>query len=280
MSYQYDQYLAKHKENVKNGFEWLQTNLPELIKDVPHLGWQTSFAHDQSKSEPDEYDAYDAYFYGNNRSFAVVQAYRKAWLLHLHRNPHHWQHWILINDDPEEGEILIEMPVNYILEMVCDWWAFRWAKGNLQEIFGMIKNKLDESKSELAHHGVKGQKWGVQNGPPYPIDRKRVEKSKKNSMIKRTVSGHSGNPLKNTPNSIIDHIDRNGKVDKRAFYDRRGMKSSELHTTDHGNLKEHPYGEHGEHIHYYEWDEETGRKISERREEISEKIRKENSDIL
>ena len=135
MSYQYDQYLAKHKENVRNGFEWLQTNLPELIKDIPNLGWQTGFAHDQSKFEPDEYEAYDAYFYGGNRSFKVVQEYRKAWLLHLHRNPHHWQHWVLINDDPKEGEILIEMPINYIFEMVCDWWAFSWVKGNQQEIF-------------------------------------------------------------------------------------------------------------------------------------------------
>ena len=23
--------------------------------------------------------------------------------------------------------------------------------------------------SELYHHGIKGQKWGVKNGPPYPI---------------------------------------------------------------------------------------------------------------
>ena len=72
MSYQYDQYLAKHKENVRNGFEWLQTNLPELVKNIPNLGWQTGFAHDQSKSEPDEYEAYDAYFYGGNRSFKVI----------------------------------------------------------------------------------------------------------------------------------------------------------------------------------------------------------------
>lgn len=211
MSYQYDQYLVKHKENVRKGFEWLQSKLPELVKDIPNLGWQTGFAHDQSKSEPDEYAAYDAYFYGGNRSFAVVQEYRKAWLLHLHRNPHHWQYWVLINDDPEEGEILIEMPSNYILEMICDWWAFSWAKGNLQEIFkwygehkdyiklhpntrkkveeilNKIKDKLDSDNSELMHHGVKGQKWGVRNGPPYPIDRDSIEKTSGNGIMKMNL---------------------------------------------------------------------------------------------
>lgn len=28
------------------------------------------------------------------------------------------------------------------------------------------------NKTYLAHHGVKGQKWGVQHGPPYPLDEK------------------------------------------------------------------------------------------------------------
>lgn len=145
MSYQYDKYLANHKKNVKKGYDWLLENLPDLVKNIPNLEWQCCFAHDQSKSEKDEYEAYDAYFYGNNKSYAVVQEYRKAWLLHLHRNPHHWQHWILINDDPEEGEIVLEMPVNYILEMICDWWAFSWTKGNLFEIF----NWYDEHKKHM-----------------------------------------------------------------------------------------------------------------------------------
>ena len=26
-------------------------------------------------------------------------------------------------------------------------------------------------KNELYHHGIEGQKWGVRNGPPYPLDR-------------------------------------------------------------------------------------------------------------
>lgn len=135
MSYQYDQYLANHRANVKRGFDWISENLPELFVDGFEYGWQIEFAHDKSKNEPDEYEAYDAYFYGGNRSFAVVQNYQRAWLLHIHRNPHHWQHWILINDDPEEGEIVLEMPYNYIIEMICDWWAFSWAKESLSEIF-------------------------------------------------------------------------------------------------------------------------------------------------
>ena len=27
------------------------------------------------------------------------------------------------------------MPYNYIIEMICDWWAFSWNSGNLNEIF-------------------------------------------------------------------------------------------------------------------------------------------------
>ena len=25
--------------------------------------------------------------------------------------------------------------------------------------------------NELCHHGIDGQKWGVRNGPPYPLNR-------------------------------------------------------------------------------------------------------------
>lgn len=35
---------------------------------------------------------------------------------------------------------------------------------------------------ELFHHGIKGQKWGVRNGPPYPL-----EKSSKSSIIEEAI---------------------------------------------------------------------------------------------
>lgn len=34
----------------------------------------------------------------------------------------------------------------------------------------MKEAKLISYSDELYHHGIKGQKWGVKNGPPYPLD--------------------------------------------------------------------------------------------------------------
>lgn len=144
MSVQYDNFLTEHKENVAKGFRWLQENIPEVIEDG--FEWQICFNHDASKTDPEEYDAYDAYFYGNNRSYSVVQNFKKAWLRHIHNNPHHWQHWILINDDPKEGMVVIDMPYIYVVEMICDWWSFSWTKGDLNEIFGWYEDRKDYMK--------------------------------------------------------------------------------------------------------------------------------------
>lgn len=146
MSIQYDQYLQQHKGNVKKGFEWIRDNIPELLKGDYDYEWQIGMNHDQSKTEPDEYDAYDAYFYGGNRSYKVCQEFKLAWLRHIHRNPHHWQYWVLHNDDPGEGMVIMDMPYNYILEMICDWWAFSWNKGNLNEIFSWYDDHKDYMK--------------------------------------------------------------------------------------------------------------------------------------
>lgn len=133
MSVEYNKYLTEHKKNVAKAFYWIRDNLPELVEDCDELEKQICQDHDMSKYNDDEYKAYDNWFYGNNKSFDVRKDYRKAWLTHIHRNPHHWQHWVLISDD--EGTEKIEMPYNYIIEMICDWWSFSWAKGDLKEIF-------------------------------------------------------------------------------------------------------------------------------------------------
>lgn len=143
MSYQYNRYLEQHRFDVIKGFNWLKENLPDIVSDINTPDYLNY--HDKSKFNRDEYDAYDMYFYGGNRSYSVVQNFNLAWLKHIHRNPHHWQHWVLVNDDPDKGSIALDMPYNYIVEMICDWWSFSWKTGNLNEIFDWY----DEHKSYM-----------------------------------------------------------------------------------------------------------------------------------
>ena len=35
-------------------------------------------------------------------------------------------------------------------------------------------NNYNWNLNYISHHGVKGQKWGVRNGPPYPIEDKTL----------------------------------------------------------------------------------------------------------
>ncbi len=103
----------------------------------------------------------------------------------------------------------------------------------------------------------------------------------KSGIIKadRVITGHSTTPRKAEPNVVIDHVDENGSVDARGFYDADGLKERDIHTTDHGNPKRHPYGEHGEHGHDYQWNTDGSLKRKATRE-LTDTERKENSDIL
>lgn len=143
MSKEYNQYLQEHRDNVAKAFYWLNDNVPHLM--VDDYETQITAAHDKSKSDPEEYEAYDKYFYGKDKSSEVKEQFNKAWLHHIHNNQHHWQYWILNNDDPEEGELILDMPYNFIVEMVCDWWAFSFKQNKLYEIF----NWYDDHKKYI-----------------------------------------------------------------------------------------------------------------------------------
>ena len=137
MSTEYNEYLKAHKENVSRAFDWMITNLPNVLE--PDIALKAAFQiklyHDASKGDLEEYDAYDKYFYGGERTQQTVDDFNRAWLHHIHKNPHHWQHWVLIEDDADGEPICIEMPQEYVIEMICDWWSFSWKTGNLGEIF-------------------------------------------------------------------------------------------------------------------------------------------------
>lgn len=79
------------------------------------LYWQ-GVVHDLSKFRPREWLPYAEFFYGTEKN---RNAFDRAWLDHQHANPHHWQHWVLRNDNG--STVVLEMPEKYVVEMVCDW---------------------------------------------------------------------------------------------------------------------------------------------------------------
>lgn len=138
--------------------------------------------------------------------------------------------------------------------------------------------ELARSRGELYHYGVKGMKWGVRRTPEQLGHKKRLKKSQKRDTIK--VTGHAATSKRGIPHSVVDRVSNAGVVTGRSFYDKNGWKTMEIHTDNHGNPKKHPYGKHGEHIHYYEWDYETGNLPKKRVDDIPDNVRKENEDIL
>lgn len=57
----------------------------------------------------------------------------------------------------------------------------------------------------IEHHGIKGQRWGVKNGPPYPLDyeqhNSREKKANSKSSLSRYVNNNSNSGLKATPST-------------------------------------------------------------------------------
>ena len=134
MSLEYDNYLRQHINNVANAYSWLMRNIAGA--NMFGMGTDFIFLHDDPKFTSDEYDPYDEYFYCDRKTTEIQNNFNYAWLHHIHNNKHHWQYWVLINDDPEEGTIALDIPYKYVLEMIADWWSFSWKSGNLYEIFG------------------------------------------------------------------------------------------------------------------------------------------------
>lgn len=129
----------------------------------------------------------------------------------------------------------------------------------------------------LMHYGVKGMKWGVRRTPEeLARAREGVEKTDKAGIIKTTISGHSSTPKQAAPNSIVDHVGKDGKIDVRTFYDSKGRKAVDIHTTDHGHPKQH---DEIPHAHEYQWNDDMS--SSERTTRpLTDKERRENEDIL
>lgn len=85
------------------------------------LIWQ-GLIHDLSKFGPVEFISSAKYYQGNRSPIEAEKeaiGYSKAWLHHKGHNKHHWEYW---TDFTEDGRIVAsEIPLNYVIEEVCDW---------------------------------------------------------------------------------------------------------------------------------------------------------------
>lgn len=79
----------------------------------------------------------------------------------------------------------------------------------------MAENYAFRMKDEsLSHHGIEGQKWGVRNGPPYPIQSGDHSAAEKRAMrknyraVKKTklIRNKRTNPLNNK--TVADNVSR------------------------------------------------------------------------
>ncbi|MHB8483528.1 MAG: DUF5662 family protein [Nitrospiria bacterium] len=108
------------------------------------LFWQ-GLVHDNSKLLPSEFLPYVNYFYSSKQGIKRGRddtgyykptdtgdiEFDKAWLYHQNRNKHHWQFWVLQNDDGTSKAF--EMPEKYVREMVCDWKGAGKAQNSVDE---------------------------------------------------------------------------------------------------------------------------------------------------
>lgn len=79
------------------------------------------------------------------------------------------------------------------------------------------------------------------------------------------------------PNSVTQITKKNGGID-RNYYDSSGKQVKQISNYNHGNPTRHPFGKNGEHAHDYIW--KDGEVVERPVRELTEKERKENSDIL
>ena len=149
----YDNYINEHKHNVVKGYNWIKDNVPDILDGIDIDTLDTTINnHDASKTSASEYIPYVNYFYADKNNPEYVRDFQQAWLHHVHNNCHHWNYWVLVDDD---GIVALDMPDIYIIEMICDWWSFSWKKGKLLEIFDWYDKHLPNMKlSKLTQNKV------------------------------------------------------------------------------------------------------------------------------
>lgn len=144
------------------------------------LVWR-GLVHDLSKFRPSEWFPYTNYFYGSNvfdlgsvgykHKFDLLEVeFNYAWNAHQKRNSHHWQYYVLSED--EGKTVVLEMPLADRQEMIADWrgagkaqgkpFVWEWYeanKGKMQlapETRAWVEAEMDEIYTDYRRRGMLG----------------------------------------------------------------------------------------------------------------------------
>ncbi len=129
-------YIEEHKERVQQFADWLKEKVPELFDEIDIDVFDDLIKeHDASKFSEEEFEPYAQKWFNNS---GETPEYEEAWKHHWMNNEHHPEFWL--------GE---DMPLIYILEMICDWGSFSIKSGNMKELSDFYYNeaKDDEEKN-------------------------------------------------------------------------------------------------------------------------------------
>jgi uncharacterized protein DUF5662 len=123
--------------------------------------------HDWDKFLPDEWFPYVNFFHGPKKQPIRDEtgyykptdtgdlAFDFAWLLHQKRNRHHWQWWVLPEDDG--GTKVLEMSDVYRREMLADWRGAGKAQGTPSTYNWYYKNKDKMTLGQKTREWVEDQ---------------------------------------------------------------------------------------------------------------------------
>ncbi len=85
--------------------------------------YRQGILHDLSKYSWTEFSVGAKYYQGNrspNDAEREDKGYTSSWLHHKGRNKHHLEYWIDYSLDKSKGLVGMEMPKEYVIEMLCD----------------------------------------------------------------------------------------------------------------------------------------------------------------
>lgn len=154
-------YYGTPREVAENFINSLETHVMFVKEAGEMIGVPSNLleAHDMSKWSEEEFPHYARHFYGDKGD---PKGFTRAWLHHIHYNPHHWQYWRLSDDysppgaDVDDG--CIEMPERYVREMVADWMGASRAYTSSWDMSDWLRKNLCKVR---VHRSTEKLLWNI-----------------------------------------------------------------------------------------------------------------------